>query len=493
MGLASNTRRLMSVGPKGERIAPIPVEFHFLSHRELYDNTIVTVDRHHSSAGEWVVYGDHHWYTVAVVTRPVYARPQELCLSFDCYETEETIGRGTIVGPPIDEVALEFGALLSLLVREPMLPLGTRRIGGRPLRLDTRYGQVYRPLTLPSPPAKGVNSHDLRTIICGLANAPEKDCDAVLAAARLYHTALTLQAYDASTAYFSLISAIECVSGHHLKDKVFDFDKVQKFEKAAAVIAQISASNSEDNLIEALKSELVRGEDFVWQKFRNFIEKFLPEEFWQSDELHPEGYGTPPIEPTSLRGFLTEAYRARSAFTHTGEPFPAHVEIGISGSVRPLAAMQSFALIGTTRFVPVLVWFERLTHFVLREYLFRVIAPKLAAEREEKERAKDKLTAVIKALCDRERQSLERLTRWTARFVDAAIIGPKAPNREWALDEASIHTLSESGLISGDLEMEGTSSIKNREIGEVLGDFFFGTGQNPLRENTILPPTGLES
>jgi hypothetical protein len=100
---------------------------------------------------------------------------------------------------------------------------------------------------------------------------------------------------------------------------------------------------------------------------------------------------------------------------------------------------------------------------------------------------------VIKALCDRERQSLERLTRWTARFVDAAIIGPKAPNREWALDEASIHTLSESGLISGDLEMEGTSSIKNREIGEVLGDFFFGTGQNPLRENTILPPTGLES
>jgi hypothetical protein len=154
-----------------------------------------------AGAVEWAILGDHDWYSVAVITRPVYAIPQELCLSFDCFSKRETVGVSVIDGPPIDDVALEFGALLSLLVREPLLPLGTRRIGGKPLKLSS-YSHVYRPLPSQPIPPKGINSIELRTILCGLSDAGENDSTAILAAARLYHAALSLSAYDVSMAYF---------------------------------------------------------------------------------------------------------------------------------------------------------------------------------------------------------------------------------------------------------------------------------------------------
>jgi hypothetical protein len=465
-----------------------PVEFYFLSRRELYDSTILTADRHHSSAGEWVVHGDLHWYSVAVITRPVYAIPQELCLSFDCFSRSETIGNGTIVGPPIDEVSIEFGTLLSLLAREPILPLGARRIDGKPVKLDHGYGHVFRP-----PPAeripKRINSIELRAILCGLANAQEKDANAILAASRLYYAALSISAYDVSTAYFSLVSAIECLSGHHLENRSFNFDNVEQFKKVGEVIGQVSPLISNGDLIESLKREMLHAEHFVWQRFRDFIEEFLPDNFWQTDELHPNGYSMPAIEKSNVRRFLREIYDARSAFAHTGAPFPSHVEIGISDRVSSRAAMQGMALIGSTRFVPAFVWFERLTHSVFREYLFRVIAPELAEGRAAQTREKARLVEVIKGLPEGPRESLERLTRWTAKFVGLAIIGPMAPNREWALDEASIQNLTVAGLIDGDsLSMDGKSWIKHREVGEIVGEFFFGVGQNPLRENTLLTP-----
>jgi hypothetical protein len=489
MALQWNTRQLMLSKSTGESVSPTPVEFHFLSRRELYDNMIVTADRHHSSAGEWVVYGDHHWYSLSVVTRPVYALPQELCLSFDCFSKTETIGNSTSFGPPIDEVALEFGALLSLLVREPLLPLGTRRNDGKPVKFDT-YGQVYRPPPAQQIPPKGVNSIELCTILRGLSNADDKSSTAILAAAKLYHAALSLSGYDVSTAYFSLVSAIECLSGHHFSGKPFDFDDVEKFKGAGGVIDKISALIPNRGLIDELKRLMLKEEHFVWQKFRSFIEEFLPEEFWEEpDELHPDGYGMPAIERKKLRQVLREAYEARSKFAHRGAPFPPHVEIGVSNRVSVKAVMQGMTLTGSTRFVPPFVWFERLTHFVLREYLLRVIAPELAQDRARRAREKAKLLEVIAELPQQARDDLERLTSWTVKFVGFAVIGPMATNREWASDEPSIQRLVSAGLIDGDSgSMDGKSWIKNREIGEIIGEFFFGKSQNPLRNNTVLLP-----
>jgi hypothetical protein len=53
-----------------------------------------------------------------------------------------------------------------------------------------------------------------------------------------------------------------------------------------------------------------------------------------------------------------------------------------------------------------------------------------------------------------------------------------APNREWALDEVSISALSSAGIIQGDLDMDGRSSIKDRDVGEAIGEYFFGFAEN---------------
>jgi hypothetical protein len=353
-------------------------EFHFLSERELYDNTIMTVDRHHSSAGEWVVHGDFHWYTMTVVTRPTYSLPQELCLSFDCFWKTETIGSSTMQGPPVEQVALEFGVLLSLLVREPLLPLGVRRLGGKPIRLYDSASQIYRPKRSSPIPDKGVNSAELRAILCGIADADERDSTAFLAAARLYHAALSLCRYEVSIAYFLLVSAIECLSGHYLRDMTCDFADVQKFHKAGEVIEKVYTLIPYSDLTNQLKQTMLNAEHFVWQKFRDFIEQFLPEEIWQEDEIHPYDPTRAAIKKETLRRFLRKVYEARSEFAHTGTPFPAPVEIGISDRVAATAVMEIMAQANSSSFVPAFVWFERLTHLVLREYLYRVIAPEMA-------------------------------------------------------------------------------------------------------------------
>jgi hypothetical protein len=135
MSLASNTKHLLSIASGNEAPERAAVEYHLLSWREVYDRSIISADRYSSSAGEWVIRGDRHFYTVTVTTRPVYTLPQYLCLFFDCFTETKVAMRGasTIIRPPIDEVAFEFTTLLSAFIREPLVPLGVRRISDRPV------------------------------------------------------------------------------------------------------------------------------------------------------------------------------------------------------------------------------------------------------------------------------------------------------------------------------------------------------------------------
>jgi hypothetical protein len=66
MAIERNTKRLLAAAAGEEAGERTPVEYHLLRWRELYDKSIITVDRHHSSAGEWVLRGDPHFYTVTV-------------------------------------------------------------------------------------------------------------------------------------------------------------------------------------------------------------------------------------------------------------------------------------------------------------------------------------------------------------------------------------------------------------------------------------------
>ena len=273
MSLALNTKKLLAAAesPTGESTQ---VEYHFLSWRELYDKRFITADRYSSGTAEWVLYGDRHFYTLSVISRPFYALPQELCLAFDCFTTTKTFGRGASTGPPFDEVAVEFAALLSVLAREALVPLGPRRIGDKPIRFESPYVPPPKGDRAAPKPAAALDGAEFAAVLKGMAAADAATVDAALAAAKLYHAALSLVAFDPSGAYVSLVSAIECLAGHHFAGRRFDFDSVPKFEGLRPLLEKIGRLPEGGAIAEQLKSELIQTEHFLEKVYPVYYRPF---------------------------------------------------------------------------------------------------------------------------------------------------------------------------------------------------------------------------
>ena len=66
-----------------------------------------------------------------------------------------------------------------------------------------------------------------------------------------------------------------------------------------------------------------------------------------------------------------------------------------------------------------------------------------------------------------------------------------ALNSDWADGPASVQSLKDPGIIgtSGDAT-SGNSWLKNRDMGEAVGEFFYGAMTTPFRDNEILLPVG---
>ena len=495
MAIERNTRRLLAAAASEEAGERTPVEYHLLSWRELYDKSIITADRHHSSAGEWVLRGDSHFYTVTVITRPYYALPQELCLSFDCFTETETKAYSegvstTTIGPPIEEVASDFVTLLSLFAREPLIPLGTRRIGNRPVANRPYYSPPPRTTRSPARPAAGLNSGELLSILKGLAQAPQAAFDASIAAMKFYRAALSLVGFDTSGAYVSLVSAVECLAGYHYKERTFPFEAVQKFNGVRVVLEHLAHLPDAPALVDRVKEELIASEHFLFQKFKLLITDCLPEEFWSApDDLYPHNSVFSPIKRENLTWCLRHVYDARSGYLHAGTPYPRYIEFGLQTAYPMDVIGATFDIRGADHYLPPFSWFERLTHLVLIEYLRRSFAPELGATRKAESAEKERLLGLIKALPESVRKDLLRLVQWTARFLGWSVINPFAPNGEWTDRAETVAILHEAGLIGCEGEgLQGASWLKNRDVGEVAGEFFFGSGKNPFRGNELLLP-----
>lgn len=320
MSLALNTKKLLAAAgsPAGESTQ---VEYHFLSWRELYDKRFLTADRYSSGTAEWVLYGDRHFYSLSVVSRPFYALPQELCLAFDCFTTTKTFERGASTGPPFDDVAVEFAALLSVLAREALVPLGPRRIGDQPIRFESPYVPPPKGYRAAPKPAAALDAAEFMAILKGMAAADEATDDAALAAAKLYHAALSLVAFDTSGAYVSLVSAIECLAGHHFAGhhfaaRGFDFDSVPKFEGLRPLLEKIALLPGGGTIVEDVKSELLKTE-LSLKKFILFITDHLPDEFWTvADDVYPYNAAMPTMKQDNLGWCLKQIYNARSKYVH---------------------------------------------------------------------------------------------------------------------------------------------------------------------------------
>jgi hypothetical protein len=489
LSLALNTKKLLAAAgsPTGESTQ---VEYHFLSWRELYDKRFITADRYSSGTAEWVLYGDRHFYTLSVISRPFYALPQELCLAFDCFTTTKTFGRGASTGPPFDEVAVEFAALLSVLAREALVPLGPRRIGDKPIRFESPYVPPPKGDRAAPKPAAALDGAEFAAVLKGMAAADAATVDAALAAAKLYHAALSLVAFDPSGAYVSLVSVIECLAGHHFAGRRFDFDSLPKFEGFRPLLEKIGRLPEGGAIAEQLKSELIQTEHFLLKKFILFITDHLPDEFWTvADDVYPYNAAMPAMTQDNLAWCLRQIYEARSKYVHAGKPFPVHIELGLGSKVRTEAMMAGMDLLTKERYFPLFARFERIVHLTICEYLRRSFAPEFVQARVADLVEKQRLIEAVGGLAPTVRECLRKLTLWTAQFLGFAVINPLAPNKDWADSPETIDALRQAGLVGRDGEgLEGHAWLKNREVGEAIEEFFFGAEKNPFLGNELLLP-----
>lgn len=259
------------------------------------------------------------------------------------------------------------------------MPLGVRRQDDKPIAYGGPYGALPPCAPLGKHP-KGVNSVELAAMLKGIAAAEDGDARAVLSAAERYHAALSISGFDLSTAYLLLVSAVETLAGHHYREERFDFDSVKRWNCVGALSENLKMSGTAATAVDAIKAELVKREHFVSQRFHKFVTDFLPAEFWSADELHPNGYGLPPIPRDALGPFLRKAYKARSKLAHDGTMFPSYLALGARDRVPARAVMDVLDIRDKDEgFVPPFAWFERLAHHLIDEFLVRVVAPEVRA------------------------------------------------------------------------------------------------------------------
>jgi hypothetical protein len=143
--------------------------------------------------------------------------------------------------------------------------------------------------------------------------------------------------------------------------------------------------------------------------------------------------------------------------------------------------------------VPPFSWFERLTHSVFCEYLLRQFAPGVIRARDSYAEERQRLLGIIGELPANVQDDLKKLANWTAQFTGYAVINPHAPNTDWTAQVDTVETLVRMGVINSEGQgLEGKSWLKNRLVGEVVGELAFGSKQNPLRDSDLFLPVGRE-
>lgn len=265
---------------------------------------------------------------------------------------------------------------------------------------------------------------------------------------------------------------------------------MQKFVGVRRILQRIGELPQTESLISELKAELLRVEHFVGKKFVSFFLEFVTDEFWTvPDELYQYHSVFPEITAENYTPCLNCIYEARSKYVHEGKPFPTYVDFGLRMQ-HPVDIFPEVAnLRDKRRFIPPLAWFERLTRSVIIEYMHRYFVPEIVQARQGRLAEKNRLLQVIARLDPNIQDSLGRLTRWTADFLGFALINPHAPNRVWADSSETVSVLKNAGIIDGEGEgLEGSSWLKDRDVGEAVGEFVFGIEANPFRGNELLLP-----
>jgi hypothetical protein len=290
------------------------------------------------------------------------------------------------------------------------------------------------------------------------------------------------------------------LAGHHYKKLKFDFDQVDEFDGLRPLLDQLSALPQARDLVDQCKKKLMKKQRFIKQKFCRLASEFLRADFLVDDELYqiPAIILGAPRDESTLDESLSHVYKARSKYVHEGKRFPSYIEFGLHQNVPVEVGVATLERqFGTTGggVVPAFIWFERIAHLVIKKYLLFSFAPEIVKEREATAEEKARIQDVIRNLAENVRECLGKLAVATSRFLGMATINPFIPNTEWADAAPTVIALRDAGLIGGTIDptIEGSSCLKNRVVGEAVGEFFFGSASNPFRGNTLLLPKGWEN
>jgi hypothetical protein len=127
------------------------------------------------------------------------------------------------------------------------------------------------------------------------------------------------------------------------------------------------------------------------------------------------------------------------------------------------------------------------------QYMRQSLAPEIAQTHSSRLAEQEYTLKIISGLPSNVQDSLRKLVYWTSQFLGVAVINPHAPNSEWADSPETIAILKEAEIISGEgNDLTGSSWLKNREVGEIAGEFVFGVANNPFRGNELLLPKNQE-
>lgn len=245
----------------------------------------------------------------------------------------------------------------------------------------------------------------------------------------------------------------------------------------------------------AVRTSLLKSEHFSAKKVRELVTEFTSEAFWREPD---ERYSAPIVSPPErgkLKKVMDAIYDTRSKYVHAGQPFPRHVEVGLTSRVDMVAAMDALALSLAKKrpSLPTFPWFERLTADVIRNCLRRWFAPELEEARARSMLRKNELREQVRGLPEKANRSLRKLVDLTVPFLGMAVVNPYLKNGRWSADVETTELLARKGLIGGTGSgMEDDSWLLDREVGEAVGAEFFGEGANPfLRQQLLLPPKKL--
>jgi hypothetical protein len=374
-------------------------EFRLVCSGVLYRGNVVTADWTKSGICRLLL---RDRMVLLVVSEPADAYPQELMLRFAIPAVSEPPSQGatsprvTVTRHPHAEVAADFAAVLTLLLRRLIVVHSHVRVERRDVPLET-YGVRDWPLPIfqpkkptvwrPRPPAfvteadgttwvktydappVAVDTHWLERVLAVLPLLHVRDARAILACARLYGQGMQLIEERPDVAYQLFIAAAEALAQHALEGySPGDDEKARRKPAVQKRAREFGLSQAEARELAILATE---GMSWSYNRFEQFLTQYTDDRIWLKDDLFVT------LEPffprrSDLGRVLSQIYGARGALLHTGSSYPATVGVGTSNQI-PVTALPT--ILAGEHPLPPVTWFERVVQHAAVSYITSQLPP----------------------------------------------------------------------------------------------------------------------